>query len=194
MKKSAKRHEQDPINRQLGERLRRLRASRDWSLDALATSSGVSRSMLSEIERNKANPTLMVAYRIARAFNMTLGELVESPGSSPSIQTVRASDRGQILRADKLHHIRTLSPLNLDKAIEFYEIMLPVGGELRSQAHVEGTRELLVVARGLVRIESGRDVETLEAGDSAAFRADVAHAIVNAGKGDAMIYLVDIYR
>jgi uncharacterized cupin superfamily protein len=45
-----------------------------------------------------------------------------------------------------------------------------------------------------VRIKSGRDVETLEAGDSAAFRADVAHAIVNAGKGDAMIYLVDIYR
>jgi transcriptional regulator with XRE-family HTH domain len=194
MKKSAKRHEQDPINRQLGERLRRLRASRDWSLDALATSSGVSRSMLSEIERNKANPTLMVAYRIARAFNMTLGELVESPGNSPTIQTVRANDRGQILRADKLHHIRTLSPLNLDKAIEFYEILLPVGGELRSQAHVEGTRELLVVARGLVRIESGRDVETLEAGDSAAFRADVAHAIINSGKGDAMIYLVDIYR
>lgn len=194
MKKNAKRHEQDPINRQLGERLRRLRASRDWSLDALATSSGVSRSMLSEIERNKANPTLMVAYRIARAFNMTLGELVESPGTSPTIQTVRANDRGQILRADKLHHIRTLSPLNLDKAIEFYEIMLPVGGELRSQAHVEGTRELLVVARGLVRIESGRDVETLEAGDSAAFRADVAHAIINAGKGDAALYLVDIYR
>lgn len=194
MKRAAKRREQDPINRQLGERLRRLRASRKWSLDELATSSGVSRSMLSEIERNKANPTLMVAYRIAHAFNMTLGELVESPRSTPSIQTVRAHDRGQILRSDKSHHVRTLSPLNLDKDIEFYEIVLPTGGELRSQPHVEGTRELMVVARGQVRIESGRDSDILEAGDSAAFRADVAHAIINSGKGEAMIYLVDIYR
>ncbi len=52
----------------------------------------------------------------------------------------------------------------------------------------------MVVSRGVVRIESGADSETLEAGDSAAFRADVAHAIVNAGKADAVVYLVDIYR
>ena len=194
MKRAAKRREPDPINRQLGERLRRLRASRRWSLDELATTSGVSRSMLSEIERNKANPTLMVAYRIAHAFSMSLGELVESPGTTPGIQTVRSHERGQILRSDKQHHVRTLSPLNLDKNIEFYEIALPAGGELRSQPHVEGTRELMVVSRGVVRIESGAYSETLESGDSAAFRADVAHAIVNAGKADAVVYLVDIYR
>ena len=53
-------HAQEPFGRQLGERIRALRDERGWSLEALAEASGVSRSMLSEIERNKANPTLMV--------------------------------------------------------------------------------------------------------------------------------------
>ncbi|MFM7603954.1 MAG: helix-turn-helix domain-containing protein [Prosthecobacter sp.] len=52
--------------------------TKSGSLEELATASGVSRSMLSEIEREKANPTLTVTFRIARAFGLTLQELIES--------------------------------------------------------------------------------------------------------------------
>jgi len=182
------------INEHLGRRVKKLRTERGWSLDALATASGVSRSMLSEIEREQANPTLAVTFRISRAFGMTVGELVEMPGATSSVQVIRANDRAQTFRSDKNCVIRTLSPLNLEKDVEFYEVKLHPGGALRSQPHFEGTREFLVVGQGKVCVESGDDSDELEAGDSATYRADVRHAIVNIGKGEALVFLVDIYR
>ncbi|MEW6302796.1 MAG: XRE family transcriptional regulator [Verrucomicrobiota bacterium] len=184
----------DPITRHLCERVKELRQARGWSLDALAKASGVSRSMLSQIERARTNPTLAVTCRIARAFGMSLGEMVEMPGVSSSIQVVRVDDRAHHYRSDKECTIRTLSPLHLEKDVEFYEVALAPGGALRSAAHFEGTREFLTVQRGRVQVESDKDTETLDRGDSATYRADVPHAIVNAGKADAVVFLVVIYR
>ena len=185
----------EAINENLGKRVKKLRGDRGWSLEELASVSGVSRSMLSEIEREKANPTLTVTFRIARAFGLTLQELIESAEASASkIQVIRASDRAQVFRSDKQHEIRTLSPLNLEKDVEFYEVRLRPGGALRSQPHFEGTREFLTVEEGSVRIESDQDSDELAKGDSGTYRADVPHAIVNTGKADALVFLVVIYR
>jgi transcriptional regulator with XRE-family HTH domain len=185
----------EALNENLGKRVKKLRGDRGWSLEDLATASGVSRSMLSEIEREKANPTLTVTFRIARAFGLTLQELIESAEASASkIQVIRASDRAQVYRSDKQCEIRTLSPINLEKDVEFYEVSLRPGGALRSQAHFEGTREFLTVEEGSVRIESDQDKDDLTKGDSGTYRADVPHAIVNAGKADALVFLVVIYR
>ncbi len=184
----------DPISGRLGGRVRQLRAERGWSLEALAHASGVSRSMLSQIEREQANPTLAVTFRIARAFGMSLADLVEAPGATTSISVIRAQDRAHFYRSDKDCQIRTLSPLNLEKDVEFYEVQLQEGGALRSAAHFEGTREFLTVQKGRVRLESAGDSEVLERGDSVSYRADVPHAIVNIGRGEAQVFLVDIYR
>lgn len=182
------------IHRHLGSRVKQLRAERGWSLEALARASGVSRSMLSDIEREQANPTLAVTLRIARAFGLSLGELLESPGVSSGITVIRADDRAYLYRSDRDVQIRTLSPLNLEKDVELYEIRLQTGGALRSAPHYEGTREFLAVQKGQVRVESAGEAEALGVGDSATYRADVPHAIVNTGRGEAAVFLVVIYR
>ncbi len=184
----------ESINEDLGRRVKKLRGDRGWSLEELAAASGVSRSMLSEIERERANPTLSVTYRIARAFGLSLQDLIESADSASTIQTIRANDRAQIFRTDKQCQIRTLSPLNLEKDVEFYELRLPAGGVLKSQPHVDGTREFLTVEEGAVDLQSGNSTEKLGKGDSATYRADVAHTISNSSKRDAVLFLVVIYR
>lgn len=184
----------EAINRHLGARVKQLRSDRGWSLEGLANASGVSRSMLSQIEREQANPTLAVTLRIAQAFGMTLGELLEVPGASSAVTVIRANDHAFHYRSDKFSRVRTLSPLNLEKDVEFYEVQLQPGGALRSSAHFEGTREFLTVQKGQVRVESAADAEDLGPGDSATYRADVPHAIINLGKGEALVFLVDIYR
>jgi transcriptional regulator with XRE-family HTH domain len=184
----------EAINRHLGSRVKHLRATRGWSLEALAAASGVSRSMLSQIEREQANPTLAVTLRIARAFGLSLGELLEVPGAASAVTVIRAADRAFHYRSDKDCQIRTLSPLNLEKDVEFYEIRLEGGGALRSAPHFEGTREFVTVQKGAARIESAGDNETLEAGDSASYRADVPHAIINVAKGQTILFLIVIYR
>lgn len=184
----------EAVSSQLCRRLKELRAERGWSLDALSKACGVSRSMLSEIERNKANPTIVVMYRIAQAFGMSLGQFVEAPGATSAVDVIRAGDRAYHYRSDKDCQIRTLSPLHLEKDVEFYEVTLQPGGALRSSPHFEGTREFLTLQKGGVRVESAGDAVNLEPGDSASYRADVPHAIVNIGRRAAVIFLVDIYR
>lgn len=175
-------------------RVRQLRDERKWSLDTLSKVCGVSRSMLSQIERNQTNPTLQVIYNIARAFGLSIGELVEIPGVSSSMQVVRAGDRAHLYRSDRDCQIRTLSPLNLEKDVEFYEVRLKPRGALRSAAHFAGTREFLSVLSGKVEVRSGSDAERLEKGDSVSYRADVPHAIINLGREEAVVMLVDIYQ
>src|SRR3954463_7316579 len=93
----------DPLHRLLCGRVRELRKKRGWTLEQLAAASGVSRSMLSEIERGNANPTLAVAFRIAQAFSMSLGDLVDTPESAPKsrIDVIRADDAAYTFRSDK---------------------------------------------------------------------------------------------
>jgi len=184
----------ETIHQHLGSRVKHLRGACNWSLEALAHASGVSRSMLSQIEREQANPTLAVTLRIARAFGLSLGELLEMPGAASAITVIRADDHNFHYRSDKDCRIRTLSPLNLEKDVEFYEIRLQADGALRSAPHFEGTREFLTVQKGRVRVESAGDIEQLNPGDSASYRADVSHAITNSGRGDATVFLIVIYR
>jgi mannose-6-phosphate isomerase-like protein (cupin superfamily) len=149
--------------------------------------------MLSEIERGAANPTLGVAFRIAQAFGMSLGDLVDIPTSQPRIDVIRADDRSFLFRDDPQCRIRTLSPLNLEKDVEFYELTLRPGGKLESAPHYSGTREFLTVEKGTIRLVSGQETTQLERGDSAHYAADVPHAIENIGRGEAVAFLVDIY-
>ncbi len=185
---------EDPISGQISQRVKHLRQQRTWSLEQLATASGVSRSMLSQIERNQANPTLAVTCKIAQAFGMSLAEFVEIPAASSSIHVIRSDDREHLYRSDEFVEIRTLSPLNLEKDVEFYQVRLKPGGVLRSAPHFQGTREFLTVEQGRVRIQSANDSAELNKGDSTTYRADVSHAIENIGKAEATVFLVVIYQ
>lgn len=196
-RKSKRKSGQPPsaaITRHFGERVKGLRTARGWSLERLAAASGVSRSMLSQIERDEANPTLAVTQRIAQAFGLPLGELVQMPEAATSVAVIRASDPTYHYRSDRDCRIRTLSPLKLEKDVEFYEVRLQAGGALRSAPHFAGTREFLTVQKGTVRVRSGNHEEVLGLGDSANYPADVPHAIENLGKGEALVFLVDIYN
>ena len=184
----------ESVSRRVCERIGELRQLAGWSLDVLSQASGVSRSMLSQIERGQANPTLAVTVKIASAFGQTVSELLDQTGETPNIRVIRAGDRTHMFREDDTCTIRTLSPLNLEKDVEFYELRLPQDGTLTSSPHFEGTREFLTVHKGRVQITSGTDVNDLSKGDSASYRADVAHEIRNTGRGEAIVFLVVIYR
>ncbi len=184
----------DEISGQLSQRVRALRKERGWSLDSLSAACGVSRSMLSQIERGEANPTLAVTVRISQAFGIALGELVEAPVSTSSIEVIRAEDRTFHYRSDAECRIRTLSPLHLEKDVEFYEVLLHNGGKLKSAPHFKGTREFLTVEKGKIELQSGDDSTLLGPGDSASYRVDVPHTIANAGRGEAVLFLVVIYQ
>lgn len=183
----------DAVARHLGVRLRQLRGERRWSLEAMSGASGVSRSMLSEIEREQANPTLAVTLRIAQAFGLSLGDLIGSPAASAFVTVIRRNDRAFHYRSEGNCRLRTLSPLHLEKDVEFYEVALARGGALRSAAHFAGTREFITVVKGQLTVDSAGEQDQLHPGDSATYRADVPHALINHGRSGALVFLVVIY-
>jgi transcriptional regulator with XRE-family HTH domain len=175
----------------LGDRVRALRGRRGWSLEQLADLSGVSRSMLSQIERNEANPTIMVALAIAKSLGVSLDELASPAADASPLELIRGDDSQYVYRSDESCRIRTLSPLSAHRELEFYEIELPTGGELRSAPHFAGTREFLTVHEGEVAVEAGDHSARLQTGDSISYPADIAHAIVNIGRARAIAFLID---
>lgn len=184
----------DSTSRRLGERVALYRQLQGLTLEQLAAASGVSRSMLSQIERGRANPTLAVTQRIAQVFGISIGELVDDPDAGNRIDVVRASDPAALFRADGECELRTLSPLALEKNIEFYAITLQRGAALSSEAHFEGTREMFSVSRGQAEVIAGDATIRLDRGDTAHYRADVPHTIRCRGASVLEGYLVVSYR
>jgi len=125
---------------------------------------------------------------------LSLDELIELPNVTRRLDVIRANDQSFFTFAPTRYcRIRTLSPLHLEKAVEFYEIVLHVGGALKSEPHFEGAKELLTVQQGKVRVRSAEEAVELGTGDSAHYPADVVHAIENIGQGDAVLFLVVTY-
>ncbi|GGK56053.1 helix-turn-helix domain-containing protein [Amphritea balenae] len=180
----------DPASQVLCSRVTELRKKNKLTLDQLAAASGVSRSMLSQIERGQANPTLAVTFRIAQAFGITIGELVDQPWAASTIEVVHGDDANNLFRADDECRIRTLSPLHMEKNIEFYELRIAPQASLVSAPHFEGTKELLTVTKGAARLTAGDNSRNLAEGDSAHYRGDLEHSIDNCGDDELICYLV----
>ena len=178
----------------IGGRVKLIRSRNGLSLEALARTSGVSKAMLSQIEQNKANPTVAVLYKISTALNMDISELLDAPRPKRLFNVIRSDEERYIFISNENCTIRTLSPLALEKDIEFYEISLHRGGALESDAHYQGTEEFLTVPKGRVELISAGEKTVLRAGDSAHYAADVPHSIRNLNRSTTTAYLLVKYR
>ena len=179
---------------QLGQQLRRLRKTQNLTLDQLSLMAGVSKAMLSQVEQNKINPTVAIILKIADALKVSIGELIEDTPRRYLLQMIHASQEHYTFRKEDACEIRTLSPLSLEKSVEFYRIRLEKGGALRSEAHYAGTEEILYVAKGKITVASGDQTVDVPRGDSIHYRADVPHHLSNAGKATAEAFLIVRYR
>ena len=154
----------------------------------------MSKAMLSQIEQNKVNPTVAVMLKIAGAMGVLLTDLVDAGGAPSVMKIIPNADESYTFRSDAACNIRTLSPLNLEKAIEFYRISFEAGGQLLSEAHYPGTEEILHLSKGKLELVVGGETTLLAKGDSVHYRADLPHCLRNAGRGHAEAYMIVRYR
>jgi len=179
------------LARRVGQRVRDERTARDMSLDDLSRASGVSRAALSQIETRKSSPSISVMWKIAVGLGIPFTELLG--GDSEVGQVLRRAD-AQVLRSpDGRMESRPIAPAGTTPWVEIFELRLSARTTQRSEPHAPGTREILVVLSGSLRIDINGTVYDLEAGDSVAFRADQAHAYINNGASEARAHNVIIY-
>ncbi|MBL9050248.1 MAG: helix-turn-helix domain-containing protein [Tabrizicola sp.] len=175
------------IHDRLAASLRAARKERGLSLDAAAKLSGVSRSMVSQIERGESSPTVATLWALTQALQLDFAGLLEGR-PAPGIEVTRASatpviDRGGV-------KIRILSAPESVGAHEVYELAFAPGARLTSEAHSPGCREHLTVLEGRLTVTSGDASDTLAPGDVARYPADRAHEIAADGKPARAILIV----
>lgn len=175
------------IVQRVASRLRDVRRARGLTLDQLSASSGVSRTALSQIERQKSNPSLASLWKIAAGLGLSLLELVDSPMGDDTV-VIRAStfarDSERAPRTSRL-----LAPLATTPWGQAHEFILPSGGQESLAAHDPGTRELVVVLEGELRVLLGRSHYELGEGDSLVAFADIKHGYENIGTEPARFHL-----
>lgn len=181
---------EDVSSERLGARVRELRGERRMTLDELAERSGVSRAMISKVERGEKNPTLVVAAKLAEGFGVTLSQLVGIEERREVI--VVPKDRRMVMRDPETGFERQLlSPSFGNRGVEFIRNVVPEGSTSGDfPPHKRGAKEYLVVERGTLKATLGGEEHVLEEGDAVYFEADVVHRFDNAGEGECGYYLV----
>jgi transcriptional regulator with XRE-family HTH domain len=181
---------------QIGPVLQRQRKARRLTLEQLAARSGVSRSMLSQIERGEANPTFAVLWGLTQALGVDLAELVAGgavPRHTGAIEITTAAHTPEIGSPDGAWKLKILSPPSLAGRVEWYEVDLAAKAKLQSAAHAPGTIEHLTAWTEGLSVTAGDLTETLRRGETARYRADVAHEIANSADAPARALMVVMY-
>lgn len=167
------------ITARLAGRLKQERAAKGLSLDALAKLSGVSRSMLSQIERGESSPTVASLWNLTRALNVDFSALLddESTNARP-IREILSADATPVIRNKAAGcEIRILSAADAVGGTEVYDIRFAAGAVLESAAHKLGCVEHLTVLEGALEIQSDGEMAQAGTGDTVRYAADVLHAI-----------------
>jgi transcriptional regulator with XRE-family HTH domain len=139
----------------IAQRLIREREKRNWSLAALAARSGVSKAMISKIERAEASPTAALLGRLSGAFGLTLSALL-SRADADEVRLVRAAQRPE-WRDPETGYMRKPVPSWPDGPFEMTEIELPQGASVRfpAAAYAFARRIIWMISGALVFVEGG---------------------------------------
>ncbi|WP_209983332.1 helix-turn-helix domain-containing protein [Azospirillum picis] len=162
------------IDSRLAARLRALRSDQGLTLDGLAERSGVSRSMISLIERGESSPTASVLDRLAAGLGVTLASLFADAERADAKPVVRRDDQVTWQDPATRYRRRNLSPPGFPSPIELVEVDLPPDARVTydSAARAAVIDQQVYVLEGTIDLTVGDETHRLSAGDCLAMRLD----------------------
>jgi transcriptional regulator with XRE-family HTH domain len=166
----------------LGRTIRQLRSACKYSIGELSELSGVAKSIISLIETNDTNPTLATLRKLARALNVTMDDILDF-GAGPALveKTGASEDRSP-----------DLSWRKTARAVRWRHIVAEPDEVLCEEPHSIGSVENLTVLQGVLTVSVGKEHYTLNAGETARYRADLPRRIANSGVVEASAIMVEL--
>jgi transcriptional regulator with XRE-family HTH domain len=182
------------MEKRIADGIRKRRESLGISANDLAERSGVSRAMVSKIERLEVSPTAALLGRLCNGLGITLSSLIASAENTKGPPIARA-DEQPVWRDPDTGLLRTMvSPLNTGSRTEIVHVELPVGAEVKYEAMAEPHYDQhVLVLSGKLTMTFGTEEFELGAFDCIRSRFDVSHAFANRSR-TACKYLVIITR
>lgn len=179
------------IAKTTAQNIKKIREQKKLTLDAAASITGVSRSMLSQIERGDANPTITVLWKIANGFKVSFTSLTETNTEETSL--IRASSIQLLSEDEGRYQNYPLFQFDDKRAFEIYRIVIEPKGFLQAQPHIAGTEEYVTVFQGSVKITVDDKSFDLAIGDAIRFKSDVPHSYCNIGQDTVQLSMLIYY-
>jgi transcriptional regulator with XRE-family HTH domain len=157
-----------------------LRTERSWSLDQLASRSGVSKGVLVALEQGRSNPNLATLARLADAFGVPVSRLVEV-GDEPAVRVTSSPEHRQLWTGPDGGSGIIVGATDPPWTAELWRFVLMPGESFGGDAHAPATRELVWTERGTVTLSVAGVQHRLEAGSCARFAGGLPHRYANDG-------------
>ncbi len=167
----------DYLTGNIAENLKRMRKAKGMSLDQLAEQTGVSKSMLAQIEKGTANPSIGVLGKITSGLRIPFEQLIAEPKMEYCL--VNPDELLPTKEQEGQYRVLTCFPYEDSRYAEIYRIDLEPGGVYISGGHGEQTREYIAVTEGIMTIESSGHVQEVPQGHVYRFETDDTHVYRN---------------
>lgn len=184
------------LDQRIARRVRELRAEQGLTLDQLAARSGVSRSMISVVERGESSPTAALLDKLAAGLGTTLNALFEVPHEpGPPSPVARRAEQPEWQDPGSGYRRRALTPPRLQAPLQLVEVHFPAGARVSYEAGVQraGLHQQVWLIEGSLVIAAGDQQHKLAAGDCLAMALDQPVSFRNPARKPAH-YLVAITR
>lgn len=176
----------------LGENLKKIRMQRNLTLDSVSELTGISKSMLGQIERGVANPTLSTLWKISNGLKVPYPSLIKLPNKEERV--LSESDVMVITTDDKLYENVHFFPFDATRDFEMAKVTLKPSAIVQTGPHPVGSYEFVVVFDGEIVIEHGSKTDIVRKNQAIKFASDVPHTIYNIGKTDARAIALLLYQ
>ncbi|MBX9996448.1 XRE family transcriptional regulator [Priestia megaterium] len=181
----------EEINLIIAKNLKNFRESKKLSLEKVAELTGVSKTMIGQIERGESSPTITTIWKIANGLKISFTSLINNP--QPDTKVISKTDI-QILSEDNgKYQVYPYFPFEDDRRFEVYSVEIEEGGSLDADSHREGTEEFITVFEGELTISVNSNEYTIKSGNAIRFKADRAHSYYNRGKTLAKLSMIIYY-
>ena len=168
----------------IADNLRALRQGLNLSLSEVSERTGVSKSMLGQIERNESSPTISTLWKIATGLQVSFTSLMERPEQGTRI--VRESEVTPVINDHGRFRLYPVVPAQADRSFELVDLELIEGAVSESSPHADGTEEIVLVYQGELEIVLGEKADeryAIPAGSVISYRADQPHIYRNLADG-----------
>lgn len=159
----------------IGYNLKKLREERRLSQGQLAEMAGVSKVVISQIEKGDSNPTINTIWKLTGALNLPYTSLLEMN----TIKTEHVSKTEVAELVEEKYHIFSYYPKNSDRNFEVYEVEMEAGCNHPSIGHSTNSYEYVFLTEGKITIRVNDTEYTLKKEDAIFFDAAVPHCYIN---------------
>ena len=165
------------LSHNIGVNLKRIRKSKGMSLDIVAEQTGVSKSMLAQIEHGNANPSIGVLGKIVSGLRIEFNDLIQTPPLDSYM--VRVNETIPTKEMPGKYKVWTCFPIEDNNVVEIYRIDIEPDGVYTSGSHGEKTREYIAVMDGELTISLKDGLHRVTRDDVFRFESDQDHKYMN---------------